>query len=664
MSWIIFSIFAGLVISELILIKTLVILSVLILFSVFPLFYYKKFNKFKLPVIWFSLTLLSKLIIFTISPAPYKNIFKVIDSYKTHYGKCTVYGNLNQKLHILRNEKCYKTGSLLILNSKTKTNPVPLKAEFKTKFPKPDLLKAMTVGAPSPVKDKTLLKNLGLSHILAISGLHISIIVLISLLFSKLIFFFIPYRFQIEKKYIDLLFSFPSIWFYCFYTGAHISTIRASIMYSLFLLLIKLHGIGNRWSALVFAMVVLLIQNPQSIFSPSFQMSFGAVFGIFLFLPLGTNRFSKYIFVSIGATLATTPLIYYHFNYFYPYTFLINILFLPIFSLIIIPVGIFGYILSSFIPNTSILLTFSNSILKLILSVLESIYNFLPLYNPGFTLIIFSFTLILFSFLAIKPSVKKSFTVLLFLPVFIILNLLEKPQPIRGLKITFIGGGNQDTTLIQTKDKNILIDGGNKNLLKILRRKRINKIDLIILSHNHEDHYYGIDKIAGIIKIIKLYHNGKILNSLEYKLRKQGVIIQAAPAFWKVDNLEFTLLNQTKNGVSFNSSFLSENNSSLVVLIKYFNKKLLFVGDLEKFGEYILLKNSKFNFRVDLLKVGHHGRSTSTSDNFIKSIQPEYSIIMGENPSPFTISVLKKYRSKIIVVNREKSIIFNKEKQK
>lgn len=222
-----------------------------------------------------------------------------------------------------------------------------------------------------------------------------------------------------------------------------------------------------------------------------------------------------------------------------------------------------------------------------------------------------------------------------------------------GLKVHYINVGQGDSILVQVNNKNLLIDAGpedaSEKLLSYLSKQDIKKLDYVVATHPHEDH------IGGMASIIKKYKIGmfyapkkttdtktfkKMVNALSYKKMK----INAARAGVTLDlgnNASCEMIAPNK------SSYESLNNYSAVIMIKYGSSKFLFMGDAEKLSEKEILADKK-DISCDVLKVGHHGSNSATSNSFLSAASPSIAIIScGKNndyghPHKQTLSALKK----------------------
>lgn len=202
------------------------------------------------------------------------------------------------------------------------------------------------------------------------------------------------------------------------------------------------------------------------------------------------------------------------------------------------------------------------------------------------------------------------------------------------LNIMFFYVGQADSSFIKLNDKCILIDAGNngdgENIARFLKQSGINKIDYVIGTHCDEDHIGGIDEVINNLDIGQILMPAHGKQTANYK----SVIKSAKNKGLKITNPnigdKFYINDLEMNILSVqNNDDYSDNNSSIVTEIRYINNKFLFMGDAEK-----EIENMYKWPKVDVLKVGHHGSNTSSTERFLNQVKPTYSVIeVGKNNS-------------------------------
>ena len=207
--------------------------------------------------------------------------------------------------------------------------------------------------------------------------------------------------------------------------------------------------------------------------------------------------------------------------------------------------------------------------------------------------------------------------------------------------VHYIDVGQGDCILIQVNNKNLLIDSGpsssRKDLLDYLEKLNIKKFDYIIATHPHEDHIGNMDTIIKRYSIGSFYSPKVVSSSTTFenmisalvdKNLKINVLKKGFKGIDLGENTEIEVFSPVENLFSDNL-----NDYSPIIKITFFNNSFLFTGDAEISTEESVLSENN-NLNCDILKVGHHGSSTSTSSNFLTSVNPSVAIIsVGKNNS-------------------------------
>lgn len=202
------------------------------------------------------------------------------------------------------------------------------------------------------------------------------------------------------------------------------------------------------------------------------------------------------------------------------------------------------------------------------------------------------------------------------------------------LNIIFFYVGQADSTFIKLNDKSILIDAGNnedgEKIVNFMESNQIKKLDYVIGTHADEDHIGGMNKVVNEIDVNKILLPKIGNKSDEYKEVMEIASRKNIEVVNPVRGDKFYLNNAECEIMSaLNSQGVSDNDSSIVIQIKYINTKYLFMGDAGKEVE-----NSRNWEKIDVLKVGHHGSNSSSSESFLNQVSPKYAIIeVGKNNS-------------------------------
>ena len=501
----------------------------------------------------------------------------------------------------------------------------------------------------------------GVTHLFALSGLHVS-------LFSNIILFILN-KLKLNEKVSFIITSIFLI-FFSFIASFTPSILRATIFFILSSLNKIYYTFIKPKNILILTFSILIFKSPFYIFDTGFILSFTITYFILL---LNENisikgNIKSILIVSILSFLSSLPIIInlsYEINII---GFINNILFIPLVTNIIFPFSLIVVI----IPKLSYILFILTTIMETISKCSSNLLNITFYFQKLSTLeIIIYYILLIF-------SIKKNKKLLYFLFIFIIILYL-KPNLDKNTYVYFIDVSQGDSALIVTKNnKSILIDTGGKlsyktdewkqknkefnlmtsSIIPFFKSIGLKKIDYLLITHGDADHAGYALELLNNYKVINKYTNKGRKNTLEKKLNINSLDIK----YVKIDNIEIYSLNDT--------IYNNENKDSLVLLIKIYNYKFLFMADADKEVEQNIIE--KYNIKnVDVLKVGHHGSKTSTNESFISEITPKYSIIsVGKNnkfghPNTETLDALKD--SKIlrtdelgtikITLNKNKSLI-------
>ncbi|MFQ9976805.1 ComEC/Rec2 family competence protein [Clostridium cadaveris] len=205
------------------------------------------------------------------------------------------------------------------------------------------------------------------------------------------------------------------------------------------------------------------------------------------------------------------------------------------------------------------------------------------------------------------------------------------------LKVHFIDVGQGDSILVQFKNKNLLIDAGprssSNDLLKYLKGINLTKLDYVVATHPHEDHIGGMPEIIKNFEIGEFYApkkqaSTKIFQTMVEDLKKKNHKINVAKAGVSLDmDSDISVEMIAPNS----SDYENVNNYSAVIKVTYKDTSFLFTGDAEKLSEKEILQK-KYDIKADVLKLGHHGSSTSSSKEFLDKVNPKIAVAsLGKN---------------------------------
>ncbi len=260
----------------------------------------------------------------------------------------------------------------------------------------------------------------------------------------------------------------------------------------------------------------------------------------------------------------------------------------------------------------------------------------------------------------------------LFVGCSLLLNDSNKnSQDHNKMLVHYIDVGQGDCILIQVNNKNLLIDSGpksdKKQCLNYLSSLKIDKLDYVIATHPHEDHIGNMADVINDYNILAFYAPKvtsttktfeKMVEALKANNLKINVIKKGTNSIDLGENTKVTVFSPTKDSDD------NLNNYSPVIKIEYGNTSFLFTGDAEKGVENEILANNE-NLSADVLKVGHHGSSTSTSEPFLKKINPSIGVIsVGQDntynhPNEDTIKRLTDNKVTVYRTDKDGTVIIS-----
>ena len=488
--------------------------------------------------------------------------------------------------------------------------------------------------------DNTLSKEIkesyrinGISHLFSVSGMHINFFVSIIYLYLNKITYNKRIKYLITNIFIiTYLILFPS--------SSLLRSAVMSILYSInYLLKLKIKKID----ILLLTLGVSLLINPFIIYDLGYIYSYTITF--FLVLSSSTlkkkNKINKIIYISLLSFLVSIPITIYNSFEINIISILLNIILVPIISIIILPLTILTYI---FPILDSILYLFTNTLetISLFISKINITKIIFP--KPSLLIIVLYYIIFLLSY-----QNKKYF----YLNIILLIIIYISPYLNSNFEVLMFEVGEADCHLIKYPyNKNtILIDTG-KNEYKIknevipyLKSIGIKKIDYLIITHGDEDHIGGSITLINNFQVKNVVLNKGTFTDLEKELiknlNKKKIPYQININKINLSNHTIYLLNNTK--------YNNENDNSIITYFTYQKYKFLYMGDASITTEDNLLENYNLN-NISILKVGHHGSNTSSSKDFISQINPSISLIsVGENniyhhPNKEVINNLSKSR--------------------
>ena len=581
------------------------------------------------------------------------------------------------------------------------------------------IMKAMLLGDKTGLDAdiRDLYKRSGIIHILAISGLHISIIGMG--LFRLL-------RCCRLKMMPTVIFCVLFMWSYGMMTGMSTSAVRAILMFAVHLTGRMIGRTYDMLTGLAIAALLLLAEQPMYVWHSGFLMSFGAIIGIGMILPAirplhpkKAGRYLNGLCSSMAVSLVTLP-IYMNFYYTFPlYALFLNVLVLPLMTIVMIA-GLLCLLLGTVAEMAGVIPGWAVHFLLLFYEKCCYFSQGMPgntcyVGHAGILqTMMYLFALALFVFLTgrfrrelrlledeasgkgwteslfRKNKVLKRYYRLryLLLPVAVLL-LIFRIHPI--MKLTFLDVGQGDGIVIESGESAYLIDGGStskKNvgkyqLMPFLSYEGIGALDAVILTHEDEDHMSGILELmeempkGGIrIRHLVLPDIAQEAKGENYRLLEQNAAALKIPVDYisRGEEIRNRKLYMKCIGPQEKVNTDQPNAYSTVLYLRCGNFTAMLTGDVDGEGQDALKKylkqNPEYGRNLTLLKVAHHGSRFTTDDEFLKLCSPQYAVISCGvknkygHPHRELLKRLSDARIKVIITKDSGAVTFDSDGQK
>jgi len=515
------------------------------------------------------------------------------------------------------------------------------------------LAKALMIGYTEELthEERMSFSRSGLSHIMAVSGMHVGFIIAP---FWLLIPWFWRWKWG---KTCGLIVMTLLLFGYAGLTGFSASVCRASIMAWLLTYGKLYHKLRHSVNLLAVAAIILLIIQPTQLFEIGFQLSFSAVLIILLIMPQAQSLipqkirynwrggFLTIILISIIVQVGLLPLLTFYFGEFSFAGPAANALVVPLLSLAV-PVGLAGSLLYAVVPEISAwMIVPVEWVLHWIGSVAlffgEELTGYVEIREPSAWLFVMWLAGILGVAGLKYPEVRWKMLILLFICLNLILldGITEKRSSPR-LTVTVLDVGQGDAIHIKTPGgKHFLVDtgrwspmgnSGESVLIPYLNHFGIKELDGVILSHPHADHIGGLPSIMREIPLHTIYHSDYPYDSRLYEEYNSLAIELGIPIenLFSGDVIELDPLIRIfvlgpERGTAPDRN---PNNHSLSFRLQYGETSFLFTGDAEVNQERQLAERYGDFLDVNWLKTGHHGSRTSSTEIFIEQVKPEIAV--------------------------------------
>lgn len=593
------------------------------------------------------------------------------------------------------------------------------------------VIKAMVLGEKSGLdrEIKNLYSENGIAHILAISGLHISMVGMIIYQILKWVLLRIAWEKMVPMVSVKLsvfltefLSSVSAVLLIILYgkmTGFGVSTNRAVVMFLLSLLAGLVGRTYDLATGMSLAVLIILFREPLYLYDSGFLLSFGAIFGIVILLPVlemffadvdrekKRSRRKKEIstmeklcsvirgriragfLVSMAIFVITFPIVIKTYFSYPLYGIFLNLLIIPLMS-VLLPTAVFMGILGIFSTELAavpaIFVTWILKFYETICVITGELPGAIQLTgSPSVQKIVFYCAVLGIVLLTGYWKKYHHYGSIATFPLFcaVLIGCMYR-QPPSGLKVTFLDVGQGDSIVMELPGGGaVTVDGGSSDVSGVgeyrmapfLKSERVSKVECAFLTHMDADHINAIRELLemergngrgifiinlAVPAVLKENENWREIKELA-KEKGTGILYLRAGDEFEIQGVRFQCMHPSEEFID-----ASENAASLVMKIDYKEFDLLLTGDVEGKGEMELLENWREELnQTDVLKVAHHGSRNSTSEEFLQECQPEISIIScGEgnrygHPHQELMERLHERKSEILTTEESGAIIIN-----
>lgn len=516
-----------------------------------------------------------------------------------------------------------------------------------------------------------LFSSSGIGHILAISGLHISIIGMG--LYKIIRRTGIPYL-------PSMIICSGIILFYGIMTGNGVSTIRAIIM---FIIAVYANAVGRTYdliSATCLAGFIILLESPMLVFNGGFLLSFGAIGGIGIINPIiiktleCKKNWIKSLISGISIQLATMPIVMYVYYEIPIYSVLLNLIVVPLMTYVMIfalagcLAACFHYGIGSFLVGVSVyILDLYEKLCEICMKLPGAIWS---CGKPEFWQMLVYYLVLVISLLFLYYKKQKRY-----LTGFLVAGMVIALRFYNPFEVVFLDVGQGDGIFIRSGTNTIMVDGGSSDekslyeftLKPFLMSEAVKELDYVFITHPDLDHMSGIKALmeSNKIKVNNLIVPNVATVDKDYAIlmelaNKNGttIIKIAAGQVFSDGTTIIKCISPTEGETDTN-----KNDYSIVLLVEYNDYKILLTGDISSKVEKTILP---YIDEVDILKVAHHGSKDSNSMDFLQKSGPDIAVISsGKNnsyghPHKETMDKLRRIKAEILCTADKGAVIFSR----
>lgn len=530
-------------------------------------------------------------------------------------------------------------------------------------------------GAALEYEQRRTIAAVGLAHLFAVSGLHVALVS--GTLVRALSWMLRGWAIGFDTRRLAAALGIPLTLLHALFAGGSPSAWRAAITAALGWTMVMVGRRPSSAAATAAAALILSVPDPAMALRPAFLLSIVATSAILsappISRPVRWARLRASAAISARTLIATTPMVWWWFGGVPLIGWLTNILVLPFGSWVVVPLAHL-FALTVWLPDTTrwgaaALTSAVNWLLSIcdVFAPLALTRRLPPLDVPQGLVVVFACVLLL-----VLRGWRRRIQVVAFAAVLWLgadRALVAREQPRDGLRVTFVDVGQGDATLIDFPDGRVaLVDTGQggrhpatRELRSLLAARRRNRLDLVVITHGHPDHYGGLATLLDEMRVDELWLNGQLLveerdgtmNHLVSSALSRGTRVRFPPELCEQPHRFGDARVDLLWPCPRYDPELDLNDNSLTIRVTFGSRSFLLTGDLEAESERRLIDANRIQ-AADVLKVAHHGSKTSTSPSFLQAVRPSIAVMSSGasnrygHPSPAVVARLQAAGARVV----------------